>query len=97
MPVVVQDPIWEQSFPPVGSVTVPLADADGRRVRLVRLSRTKAAARREANEARLAAILHEFATHGFDAVLIGSVDREDIFRAFLTWAEERVYVRRMGW
>ena len=29
VPVVVQDPVWERSFPDVGGVTLPLADPDG--------------------------------------------------------------------
>ncbi len=38
VPVVVQDPVWEQSFPPVGGLVVPFADPARGRVRKVRLS-----------------------------------------------------------
>ena len=36
VPVVIQDPLWEQSFPDVGSVVVPIADPAGGGTRLVR-------------------------------------------------------------
>ena len=38
----IQDPVWEQSFPDVGGVSVPVADARDGRVELVRLSRREA-------------------------------------------------------
>ncbi len=85
----IQDPVWEQSFPDVGSVVVPVRDPAGGRVRPVRLSAGEARERRVANEARLQRLLDEFAALGFDPVLLGSSDPFAIDQAFLDWAELR--------
>ena len=47
-PVVVQDPTWEQSFPPVGGIAIPFVAADGGDVRetWLRDGRRRAAGRR---------------------------------------------------
>ena len=58
IPVVVQDPVWERSFPDVSGVTLPLADPDDGTPSLVRLSRREARARRELNEQRAARLDH---------------------------------------
>ena len=52
-PVVVQDPVWEQGFPDVDRLVVPLVGSDGR-VRPVRLADGESQAWRERHEARLA-------------------------------------------
>jgi uncharacterized protein (DUF58 family) len=92
VPVVIQDPVWEQSFPAVGSVVVPLADAGGR-VRPVRLRAAEAERRREENEARRDRLLTELMTLGIEPILVSSAEREEIFRAFLVWADERQFRR----
>ena len=56
IPVVVQDPVWERSFPDVPGVTLPLADPDDGTPSLVRLNRAEARARRELNEQRASAL-----------------------------------------
>ena len=43
VPVLVQDPLWERSFPDVAGVTLPLADPATGAVSLVRLSRRETA------------------------------------------------------
>jgi uncharacterized protein (DUF58 family) len=88
VPVVVQDPVWEQRFPDVDRVVVPLAGADGR-VRLVRLATGESRAWRERHEARLADLVGGLRSLGVEPVLIGSDDREDVFEAFLSWSAER--------
>ena len=72
VPIVVQDPIWEQSFPAVDGIVVPLAGADGR-VRLVRLRGGESEERRRAHVARRDALLDEFAGlgHRAGAPLVG--------------------------
>ena len=48
VPVVIQDPVWEQNFPPIGGVVVPFWDPRSRRVMPVRLTdarRPRAASR----------------------------------------------------
>jgi hypothetical protein len=89
---VIQDPVWEQSFPAVDSVVVPLADPDGR-PRPVRLRPREAERRREENEARLDQLLTELMTLGIEPILVSSADREAIFQAFLVWADERQFRR----
>jgi uncharacterized protein (DUF58 family) len=89
VPVVVQDPVWEQSFPAVGRVLLPVVDpATGRRGAL-RLTAREASARREANEQRLAATLTRFRHLGFDPVLLDTDDPVKIDSAFVRWAGRR--------
>ena len=52
VPVIVQDPVWERSFPEVGGVVVPLHDRSTGRFVSVRLTDREAIRRREENEAR---------------------------------------------
>src|SRR5436190_988070 len=60
IPVVIQDAVWEASFPDIGPVTVPVADPATGRVQPVRVSRREARARRACNEARRAQLLDWF-------------------------------------
>ncbi|MBA2293931.1 MAG: DUF58 domain-containing protein [Actinobacteria bacterium] len=96
VPVVCQDPIWEQSFPPVDGIVVPLAGADGR-VRLVRLRGGESEQRRRAHETRRQALLDDFATLGIEPVLISSSDREHVLSALLGWAVDREFEHGRGW
>jgi uncharacterized protein (DUF58 family) len=93
VPVVIQDPVWEQSFPPVGGVAVPVVDARGGRVSLVRLSRREAARRRDAHRERHARLLAELASFGLPAVVLGTADPVEVDRAFIAWAEDRARSR----
>jgi uncharacterized protein (DUF58 family) len=96
VPVVIQDPVWEQSFPAVDSLVVPLAGADGR-LRLVRLGRGEAARRRERHECRHAELLAGFRTLGIEPIVVSRSDHEHVFRAFVAWADERRYRVGHGW
>jgi hypothetical protein len=49
VPVVIQDPVWERSFPDVAGVTLPYADPATGRVVPVQLTKREAAERREHN------------------------------------------------
>ena len=89
VPVVIQDPVWEQSFPPVGGVGVPIMDPRSGRVSLVRLTKREASRRRNANEERQQRLLSDFAALGLDPVLLGTSDPDAIDRAFIAWAELR--------
>jgi uncharacterized protein (DUF58 family) len=93
-PIVIQDPVWEQSFPAVGGVLLPLQDASGETSGDVWVGRREARARAHANEQRLAALLVRFGRLGFDSVLLDSADPNDIARAFRTWAQRRRRLRR---
>ena len=88
VPVVVQDPTWEQSFPEVSGVCLPLADAVGRR-RPVLLTRAEARARRAENEARLATILERLEELALEPVLLGVADLDEVYDALLAWADAR--------
>jgi uncharacterized protein (DUF58 family) len=94
VPVVIQDPVWEQSFPAVGGVAVPVVDPRSGAHTLVRVSRRDAARRRAANEQRHARLLVELDSLGLRPVGIGTSDPFEVDRAFLEWAEER---RRSRW
>jgi uncharacterized protein (DUF58 family) len=96
VPVVVQDPVWEQSFPPAAGLVVPFAEPDGR-LRLLRLTRREARARRDANEARLARVLADFRSLGLDPILIGDASPQAVLGQFGAWAEARLANRRGEW
>jgi uncharacterized protein (DUF58 family) len=93
VPVVLQDPVWEQSFPYVGELVVPFHDVESNRLRTVRLSVGEANALRRANEERLRELLREFRALGFDPVVVSSHEWHDIVFAFLTWADQRLLSR----
>jgi uncharacterized protein (DUF58 family) len=94
VPVVVQDPTWEQSFPAVGGVLLPIADPETGETRALALSRRETRARAAANGERLQGILDSFARLGFDSILIGSSDPAEIAWCFQRWAERRRRLRR---
>ena len=96
VPIVVQDPRWEQSFPDAHSVIVPLAEASTGEIVNVRLSPAEAAARRRAHEERLQTLLRDFRVIGLDPVVIGTSDRAKIDSTLLRWAELRRQARRRG-
>ncbi len=97
VPVVIQDPVWEQSFPSIGPVIVPVADPRDGSVLEVRLSRSEARAERARRERSRSELLATFASLGLDPVLLDRSDQDSVQRAFLEWAERRrhsLWVRR---
>lgn len=94
VPVIVQDPVWEQSFPAVGGVVLPVSDPDTRKRTSLRLSRREARERRAANEQRLEEITSRFRRLGFDPVVLGTADPMEIDAEFMTWARRRRLTRR---
>jgi uncharacterized protein (DUF58 family) len=93
VPVVVQDPIWEQSFPDVAGTVVPFADPATGRMSLVRFSEPEVGERREANEDRLRRLLSTLRSLDMDPVLVSSHEPRDIALAFVTWADQRLFTR----
>jgi hypothetical protein len=89
VPVVIQDPVWEQSFPDTAGAVLPLADQATGRVSHVRLSREDVRERRQENRARLRRILDRFETLGLDYALISSHDPGHVLAAFVEWAVVR--------
>jgi uncharacterized protein (DUF58 family) len=96
VPVVVQDPLWEQSFPAVDGIVVPLAGADGR-VRLVRLRRGESDERRVAHERRRADLLAGFLDLGIEPVPLSTSDPDHVLTALLEWAASRESDHGRGW
>ena len=89
VPVVIQDPIWEQSFPEIGGITVPYADpADGRVVPIY-LTEREAVRVREAHEQRWESLLKDFRSLGIESVSVHSHEYGDMLGAFLRWADLR--------
>jgi uncharacterized protein (DUF58 family) len=94
VPVIVQDPVWEQSFPDIGGVLVMLAEQPEGRSGRVRLNSGEVAERRRANEARLERLRRDFARLGLDAILIGTSDRAAVHGVLLDWAHARLDLMR---
>jgi uncharacterized protein (DUF58 family) len=96
IPVIIQDPVWERSFPQIGGVTLPLADPETGSRRLVRLRASEAAARRDANERRTRSLRQSFLALGVDPVTLTRNDRQAVHAAFLAWAKGRsAWARRI--
>lgn len=96
VPVVIQDPTWEQSFPDVSGIVVSLRDPATGRIVPVRLRRSEAEARRAANEERLAELVETFRLLDIDPILLSSSDRSDILSQFLVWTDLRRTRRVVG-
>ena len=97
VPVVIQDPTWEQSFPDVDGIVVPLRDPRTGRV-VVRSPATEGgrrAARAEPSSGRQA-LLDTFRQLDIDPVVVTSSDRGDILAEFLLWTDLRRTRRVIG-
>lgn len=93
VPVVVQDPTWEGSFPLVRSVVVPLVDPEDGGLLEVHVSAREARICRERNERRRAELLALFAELGLDPIVIETSDGDAIDHAFVEWAAGRRTLR----
>jgi len=87
--VVIQDPLWERSFPDVSGVAVPIVNAETGRAELLRVTAAEARARRVEHEARYEELVMSLPVLGVDVVPLGSSDELDVLDAFLEWADER--------
>ena len=96
VPVVIHDPTWEQTFPEVSGVVLPLRDPATGRTGSVRLRKGEAAARRAANEARLGELTETFRLLDIDPIVVGSSDPADILASFLVWTDLRRTRRVVG-
>ncbi len=96
VPVVVQDPVWERSFPDVPGLVVPLRDPETGRRFPVRLTKREVEARREENERRAAELVQSFRQLDLDPVLLTSSERSDVLASFLDWTELRRTRRVIG-
>ena len=89
VPVVIQDPVWERSFPAVGGISVPYAHPRTGRVYPIYLTKKEAAQRREAHEARWAGLVDGFRSLGIEPVAVHAHDLGEMLGAFLRWADLR--------
>jgi uncharacterized protein (DUF58 family) len=89
VPVVIQDPVWERSWPDVAGVGVPVAGAG-----LVGLGRRRTARLRIEHEERYASLIAELHSVGLRPIEVDTSDPIAVDEAFLAWADER---RRGRW
>jgi uncharacterized protein (DUF58 family) len=93
VPVVIQDPIWEQSFPRVHGAALPLRDVETNGRDIAYLTQAEADTRREANERRLRDLLRRVRSLDMDPVLVSSHAWRDVVHSFLSWADQRLFTR----
>ena len=93
VPVIVQDPTWEQSFPAVQGLLLPVHDPSSGKTAATRLSAREATERRDSNEARFRDLVRDFQQLQFDPVVLDSSDPAAIDLAFITWATRRRVIR----
>jgi uncharacterized protein (DUF58 family) len=93
VPVIVQDPVWERTFPDVGGVSVPYAEPGSGRVSPVYLTRKEAASLRIANERRWDSLIRGFRSLGIEAVAVQDHHAGRMLDAFLHWADIRLMWR----
>ena len=91
VPVVIQDPIWEQSFPDVADIVVPFADPASGKVHQVRFGTTEVQRRRQEHERRFAEIIDGFWRQGVEPIVLGCEDRGLVFRELSAWTEGRLH------
>ena len=97
IPVVVQDPVWEQSFPDIGGIVIPFADPATGKTRYAELTRAEAAGRRRANEERRAELIRTLRSLDLEPVLVETSELRGVFSAFLAWADRRRRTRGRPW
>jgi uncharacterized protein (DUF58 family) len=93
VPVVIQDPVWEQSFPDVSGIVVPFVDPGTGRLVPLGLTAREAAERRQRHERRLAELTADFRALDLEPVLVSSADPREVAGAFLAWSERRAFAR----
>ena len=93
VPVLIQDPVWEQSFPDVGGIVVPFVDPGTGELRPAALTSVEAARLRAQNEDRREELVRLLRTLDLDPVLLSSADPRDVLASFLAWADRRFYSR----
>jgi uncharacterized protein (DUF58 family) len=93
VPVVIQDAIWERSFPDVSGVTIPYADPVTGRVVPVYLTRAEAERLRDDHEERWDRLVTGFHALGIEPVVVHRHGLGEVLSAFLRWADLRLMWR----
>jgi uncharacterized protein (DUF58 family) len=96
VPVVIQDPTWERSFPDVDGIVLPLRDPRTGRIASARLRRREVAARRAQNQERAESLLETFRMLDIDPIVVSTNERSEILAEFLLWADLRRTRRVVG-
>jgi hypothetical protein len=89
VPVAIQDPQWERSFPDVGGIAVSYADPRTGSVQPVYVTRGEARRLQVLHEERWEALARAFRSLGLEPVVVHSHDAGDLLAAFLRWADLR--------
>jgi hypothetical protein len=97
VPVVVQDPEWEQSFPDVSGILVPFADPQTGRPAYAELTAGEVEERRRSNQARRAQLVYLLRGLDLEPVLVDRSDVRSVFASFMTWVERRQSTRSGTW
>jgi uncharacterized protein (DUF58 family) len=93
VPVIVQDPMWERTFPDIGGISVPYTEPGSGRVSPIYLTRREAAAFRREHEARWESLIRGFRSLGIESVAVHTHDLAGMLDAFLRWADLRLMWR----
>ncbi len=93
VPVVIQDPVWERTFPDIAGVTIPYADPANGRIIPVSLTKREAQQLRVDNESRWHGLVRDFRSLGLEPVGVTSHDAGGVLNSFLRWADVRMMWR----
>jgi uncharacterized protein (DUF58 family) len=93
VPVVIQDPVWEQTFPDVSGAAVRFLDTRTGKPALAAMRSREVAERRAENEGRRDALVRLLHGLDLDPVLVSSHEAREVSSAFLGWADQRMFTR----
>lgn len=94
VPVIVQDPVWEQSFPTIGGTMLPVTDPATGRTTAIRVRGRDARRLRDEHAARLRSLVDLFHALDSDPIVLGTSDEHQIDLSFQGWANRRRFQRR---
>ena len=89
VPVVIQDPVWERTFPDVGGIAIPYTHPRSGLVTPIHVTHREAARLRAEHERRWERLVRDFRSLGIEAVEVGSHEYADMLASFLRWADLR--------
>jgi uncharacterized protein (DUF58 family) len=89
VPVLIQDPVWERTFPQISGVTVPYSDPKTGRVFPVYLTKREAARLRVEHEQRWDKLIRDFRSLALEPVNVHTHDLGEMLGSFLRWADLR--------
>ena len=97
IPVVVQDAVWEQSFPQIDGIVLPFVDPATGRAMYAELTLAEVTERRRANEDRRALLVRTLRSLDLEPVLVETSEMGGIHSAFLSWVDRRRHTRGRTW